>query len=40
LDKYGATGITDIDVILDEELHKKKGAFRSGLAREGYFTNK
>ena len=39
LNKYGATGITDIDVILDEELHKKKGAFRSGLAREGYFKN-
>jgi hypothetical protein len=40
LDQVGATGITDIDVILDEELHKKKGAFRTGLAREGYFKNK
>jgi len=40
LDKYGATGINDINVILDEELHKKKGAFKSHLAREGYFTKK
>ena len=40
LDQVGATGITDIDVILEEELHKKKGAFRTGLAREGYFKNK
>lgn len=39
-DKYGANDITDIDVILEEELHKKKGAFKSGLARTGYFKNK
>jgi hypothetical protein len=36
--KYGSKDISDLDRILDEELHKKKGAFASGLARTGYFT--
>jgi hypothetical protein len=40
LNKYGANGITDIDVILDEEIHKKKGAFQHGLATTGYFKKK
>jgi hypothetical protein len=40
LKKYGSKDITDLDVILTEELHKKKGAFKSGLARTGYFTSK
>jgi hypothetical protein len=40
LAKYGATGLNDIDVILEEELHKKKGEFRPHLAREGYFIKK
>jgi len=35
--KYGANGLKDIDIILKEELHKKKGAYKIGLAREGYF---
>lgn len=40
-DKYGASSdLSDINVILAEELHKGKGAFRSGLARSGYFKNK
>lgn len=38
--KYGASGLNDIDVILEEELHKGKGAFKQGLAREGYFIKK
>jgi hypothetical protein len=36
----GSNGITDLDVILSEELHKKKGAFQVGLALSGYFLNK
>jgi hypothetical protein len=38
--KYGATGLEDIDVILEEELHKKKGAYKLGLAKSGYFIAK
>jgi hypothetical protein len=38
--KYGATGLEDIDVILEEELHKKKGAYKIGLAKSGYFSAK
>jgi len=40
LSEYGATGLKDIDVILEEELHKKKGAFKPNLASEGYFIKK
>ena len=39
-DVYGAKDITDLDVILEEELYKKNGAFKFGLAKTGYFTNK
>jgi hypothetical protein len=38
--QYGVTGLKDIDIILEEELHKKKGAYKWGLARDGYFLNK
>jgi len=38
--KYGATGLEDIDVILAEELHKKKGAYKIGLGKSGYFITK
>jgi hypothetical protein len=37
---YGSKDITDLDVILEEELYKKNGAFKFGLAKTGYFTNK
>jgi hypothetical protein len=35
--KYGATGLKDIDVIIEKELHKKKGDYKPNLARSGYF---
>jgi hypothetical protein len=38
--KYGANGLKDIDIILKEELHKKKGSYKIVLAREVYFKKK
>jgi hypothetical protein len=36
--KYGASSIKDIDRIIAEKLHKKEGAYKHGLAKDGYFT--
>jgi len=36
--KNGASSIKDIDRIIAEKLHKKEGAFKVGLAKDGYFT--
>jgi len=38
--KRGASGIEDIDRIIAEKLHKKHGAYKFNLAKEGYFTKK
>jgi len=38
LDQYGSRGLKDIDIILNEELHKKKGAYKVGLAQTDYFN--
>jgi len=35
----GTTGLKDIDIILKQELHKKKPPFEYGMAVEGYFTD-
>jgi len=39
LQKYGSTGLRDLDVIVKNQLHKKKAPYEIGMARDGYFTD-